>query len=69
MRVVQAQLVVGVERLEAPIVEDEKIDATERALGVDGYDDPRIATIVERMAHRELTGQIMDRCYAAAATM
>jgi crotonobetainyl-CoA:carnitine CoA-transferase CaiB-like acyl-CoA transferase len=40
-----------------------------RALGVDGYDDPRIATIVERMAHRELTGQIMERCYAVAATM
>jgi crotonobetainyl-CoA:carnitine CoA-transferase CaiB-like acyl-CoA transferase len=40
-----------------------------RALGVDGYDDPRIATIVERMQHRELTGQIMDRCYAAATTM
>lgn len=40
-----------------------------RALGVDGYDDPRIATVVERMAHRELTGQIMDRCYAAAVTM
>ncbi len=38
-----------------------------RALGVD--EDPRIATIVERMAHRELTGQIMDRCYVAAATM
>jgi crotonobetainyl-CoA:carnitine CoA-transferase CaiB-like acyl-CoA transferase len=40
-----------------------------RALGVDGYDDPRIATIVERMAHRELTGQIMERCYEAATTM
>jgi len=40
-----------------------------RALGVDGYDDPRVATIVERMQHRELTAQIMERCYAAAATM
>jgi crotonobetainyl-CoA:carnitine CoA-transferase CaiB-like acyl-CoA transferase len=40
-----------------------------RALGVDGYEDPRVATIVERMAHRELTGEILDRCYAAAATM
>jgi crotonobetainyl-CoA:carnitine CoA-transferase CaiB-like acyl-CoA transferase len=39
------------------------------ALGVDGYDDPRVATIVGRMTHRELTGQIMERCYAAAATM
>jgi Predicted acyl-CoA transferases/carnitine dehydratase len=40
-----------------------------RALGVDGYDDPRIATIVARMSNRELTGQIMQRCYAAAAAM
>jgi crotonobetainyl-CoA:carnitine CoA-transferase CaiB-like acyl-CoA transferase len=40
-----------------------------RALGVDGYDDPRIATIIERNAHRELTGQIMRRCYEAAAGM
>jgi crotonobetainyl-CoA:carnitine CoA-transferase CaiB-like acyl-CoA transferase len=40
-----------------------------RALGVDGYDDPRIATIVQRMANRELTGQLMDRCYTAAAEM
>ena len=38
-----------------------------RALGVDGYDDPRVATIGERSQHRELTGEIMDRCYAAAA--
>ena len=38
-----------------------------RALGVDGYDDPRVATIVARMANRELTGQIMQRCYTAAA--
>ena len=40
-----------------------------RALGVEGYDDPRIATIVERMQHRELTAGIMERCYASAATM
>jgi crotonobetainyl-CoA:carnitine CoA-transferase CaiB-like acyl-CoA transferase len=40
-----------------------------RALGVDGYDDPRIATIVERLNHRELTGRIMQRCYAAAAEL
>ena len=30
-----------------------------RALGVDGYDDPRVATIGERNRHRELTQQIM----------
>jgi crotonobetainyl-CoA:carnitine CoA-transferase CaiB-like acyl-CoA transferase len=40
-----------------------------RAFGVDGYDDPRIATIVERMSHREITSQIMQRCYDAAAEM
>lgn len=40
-----------------------------RALGVDGYDDPRIATIVERMVNRDLSGQIMQRCYDAAAAM
>ncbi len=40
-----------------------------RALGVDGYDDPRIATIGQRMQHRDLTSKIMERCYAAAATM
>jgi crotonobetainyl-CoA:carnitine CoA-transferase CaiB-like acyl-CoA transferase len=40
-----------------------------RALGVHGYDDPRVATIVQRMANRELTGQIMQRCYDAAETL
>jgi len=40
-----------------------------RALGVEGYDDPRVATIAERNRHRELTRQVMDRVYAAAATM
>jgi crotonobetainyl-CoA:carnitine CoA-transferase CaiB-like acyl-CoA transferase len=40
-----------------------------RALGVEGYDDPRVATIGERNKHRDLTRQIMDRVYAAAATV
>lgn len=40
-----------------------------RAFGVDGADDPRVATIVERAQHPELTREIMDRCYAVAATM
>ncbi len=40
-----------------------------RALGVEGYDDPRVATIGERNAHRDLTQQIMARVYEAAATM
>jgi len=37
-----------------------------KAFGVDGYDDPRVATITERAKHRELSGQIMQRCYEAA---
>jgi crotonobetainyl-CoA:carnitine CoA-transferase CaiB-like acyl-CoA transferase len=37
-----------------------------KALGVDGYDDPRVATIVERSKHRDLMREIMDRCYEAA---
>ena len=39
-----------------------------RAFGVDGCDDPRVKTIVER-DHRtaSVIRQIMDRCYAAAA--
>ena len=40
-----------------------------RALGVDGYDDPRVATIAERNRHRELTQQIMARVYEAASKM
>ncbi|MBV8949298.1 MAG: CoA transferase, partial [Actinobacteria bacterium] len=40
-----------------------------RAFGVDGYDDPRVATIGERVKHRALTSQIVERYYAAAATM
>jgi crotonobetainyl-CoA:carnitine CoA-transferase CaiB-like acyl-CoA transferase len=40
-----------------------------RAFGVEGYDDPRVATIVQRSQHRELTREILNRCYAAARTM
>jgi crotonobetainyl-CoA:carnitine CoA-transferase CaiB-like acyl-CoA transferase len=40
-----------------------------RAFGVDGHDDPRVATIAERARHRELAGQFVERCYAAAATL
>ena len=40
-----------------------------RAFGVDGYDDPRVATIVQRSQHRELTGAIMNRCYEAARAL
>jgi crotonobetainyl-CoA:carnitine CoA-transferase CaiB-like acyl-CoA transferase len=38
-----------------------------KALGVDGYDDPRIATLEERQRHRDVTEPLMDRCYAMAA--
>lgn len=37
-----------------------------KALGVDGYDDPLVATIVERARHPEETGAVMARCYEAA---
>ena len=37
------------------------------ALGVEGYDDPRVATIGERMQHRELTASLVEQCYRSAA--
>lgn len=37
------------------------------ALGVDGHDDPRVATIGERRKHPEISGQIMSSCHEAAA--
>jgi crotonobetainyl-CoA:carnitine CoA-transferase CaiB-like acyl-CoA transferase len=40
-----------------------------RAFGVQGWDDPRVATIGERIKHRELVGQMMERVYDAAAGM
>ncbi|MHB8466839.1 MAG: CaiB/BaiF CoA transferase family protein [Acidimicrobiales bacterium] len=40
-----------------------------QALGVDGYDDPRVATIAERIKHRDVTAHLMDLCYAMAANM
>jgi crotonobetainyl-CoA:carnitine CoA-transferase CaiB-like acyl-CoA transferase len=40
-----------------------------RAMGVEGYDDPRVATIAQRNQHRDLTREVMARVYAAAATM
>ena len=40
-----------------------------RALDVEGYDDPRIATIAERIKNRELLEPIMDMCYAKATSM
>jgi crotonobetainyl-CoA:carnitine CoA-transferase CaiB-like acyl-CoA transferase len=40
-----------------------------RAFGVDGYDDPRVATIAERVQHRALTKTLVDRCYVVARTL
>ncbi len=41
--------------------------ACARRLASTGYDDPRVATIVQRMQHRELVGELMAQVYAAAA--
>jgi crotonobetainyl-CoA:carnitine CoA-transferase CaiB-like acyl-CoA transferase len=40
-----------------------------RALRVEGYDDPRVATVGERRKHREVMDPIMDMCYAQAANL
>ena len=40
-----------------------------RAMGVDGYDDPEVATMVARMTNREAVRAIMERVYAAAALL
>jgi crotonobetainyl-CoA:carnitine CoA-transferase CaiB-like acyl-CoA transferase len=40
-----------------------------RALGAEGYDDPRVATIAERMKHRDVLEPIIDMCYALAANL
>ena len=40
-----------------------------RGLGVDGYDDPRVATIAERARNRDAMQPIMARCYEAAAKL
>lgn len=45
---------------------DADFAGTCRAFGVDGYDDPRVATIAERRRHRELAGRLMSRCRQAA---
>ncbi len=40
-----------------------------KALGAEGYDDPRIATVGERIKNREVLGPVMDMCYALAANL
>lgn len=39
------------------------------ALGVEGHDDPRVATIAERRRHPEQTAEILRACHAATTTM
>jgi crotonobetainyl-CoA:carnitine CoA-transferase CaiB-like acyl-CoA transferase len=40
-----------------------------RALGVAGWDDPRIKTVAERRKHRDVLEPVMDMCYAMAANL
>ena len=40
-----------------------------KAFDVEGYDDPRVSSIRERIKHRHLTEVIMDSCYATAANL
>jgi crotonobetainyl-CoA:carnitine CoA-transferase CaiB-like acyl-CoA transferase len=40
-----------------------------KAFEVDGYEDPRVATIGERIKHRELMNEIVARCYEAATKL
>ncbi len=40
-----------------------------KALGAEGYDDPRIATVGERIKNRDVLAPVMDMCYALAANL
>jgi crotonobetainyl-CoA:carnitine CoA-transferase CaiB-like acyl-CoA transferase len=40
-----------------------------RAFAVEGWDDPRLATMEARIANRDYTDQMMDLCYAHAANL
>jgi crotonobetainyl-CoA:carnitine CoA-transferase CaiB-like acyl-CoA transferase len=40
-----------------------------RSLDVEGYDDPRVATVGERRKNRDVSEPIMDMCYAHAANL
>jgi crotonobetainyl-CoA:carnitine CoA-transferase CaiB-like acyl-CoA transferase len=40
-----------------------------RAFGVDGHDDPRVATAPARVQHRDVTREFVVRCYKAATSM
>ncbi|BBZ78040.1 CoA transferase [Mycolicibacterium anyangense] len=51
------------------VVNDEQFVNLCRSLGVDGYDDPRLATTAARVANMGLLNDIMDLCHAAAANI
>jgi crotonobetainyl-CoA:carnitine CoA-transferase CaiB-like acyl-CoA transferase len=40
-----------------------------RAFGATGFEDPRVATIAERIKHRDVLEPILDMCYALAANL
>lgn len=40
-----------------------------KAFGIDGYDDPRVATIAQRREHADVTRQFMDRVRDAALAL
>jgi crotonobetainyl-CoA:carnitine CoA-transferase CaiB-like acyl-CoA transferase len=40
-----------------------------KAFGVEGWDDPRLATLEDRNKNREVTAVLVDLCYAHAANM
>jgi crotonobetainyl-CoA:carnitine CoA-transferase CaiB-like acyl-CoA transferase len=40
-----------------------------RAFGIEGADDPRVATIAERVKHADMTANMMRQCYDVAATL
>ena len=40
-----------------------------KGLGVEGHDDPRVATIEARTANRDFAAELTDLCYAHAASM
>lgn len=40
-----------------------------KALGVDGWDDPRVATVEARNANRDYSAELVDLCYAHAVSL
>ncbi|HEY6430068.1 MAG TPA: CoA transferase [Acidimicrobiales bacterium] len=40
-----------------------------RAFGATGFEDPRVATIAQRISHRDVLEPILDMCYALAANL